>query len=162
VCSVLVAALMYVQVGFAVADGGAALHDFTNSLKAPGAMTVPIESTHDNGTLQQLTLVKKASGGQHQQICSLPRADSSLGRLRTERFPAQSYPTPCSPAASSAHAMTSLRKLNALMPRSLLMSWSLLNTRSRGTQSLARPEQAGATASCLLLNQLKVALDIQN
>jgi hypothetical protein len=61
---------MYVQVGFAVADGGAALHGFTNSLKAPGAMTVPIESTHDNGMLQQLTLVKKASSGRQQHIPS--------------------------------------------------------------------------------------------
>jgi hypothetical protein len=50
-----------VQVGFAVADDGAALLGFTNALNAPGAMTVPIDTTVDGCASQQLTLVNKAS-----------------------------------------------------------------------------------------------------
>jgi len=45
------------QVGFAVEEGGAALHGFIDALRAPGAMTVPIESSRDAS--QQLTLVQK-------------------------------------------------------------------------------------------------------
>jgi hypothetical protein len=59
--SVLVALFTQLQVGFAVADGGDALHGFIRSLKAPGAMTVPIEAAYDGCISQQLTLVKKAS-----------------------------------------------------------------------------------------------------
>jgi hypothetical protein len=49
------------QVGFAVADDSSALHGFLRSLRAPGAMTVPVESTHSNSFSQKLTLFTKAS-----------------------------------------------------------------------------------------------------
>jgi hypothetical protein len=62
---VLVTLRVCVQVGFAVADDSAALLGFTNALNAPGAMTVPIDTTVDvdGCASQQLTLVNKASSG---------------------------------------------------------------------------------------------------
>jgi hypothetical protein len=49
-----------------VPDGGDALHGLIQALKAPGAMTVPIESSRDAS--QQLTLVKKVR--RHHMRCS--------------------------------------------------------------------------------------------
>jgi hypothetical protein len=63
--NVFVASSTYMQVGFAVADGSEALHSFIRCLSAPGAMTVPIETTYDDCTVQQLTLVTKANQIQH-------------------------------------------------------------------------------------------------
>ena len=61
VCHVLVTLRVCVQVGFAVADDGAALLGFTNALNALGAMIVLIDKTVDGCASQQLTLVNKAS-----------------------------------------------------------------------------------------------------
>ena len=61
VCHVLVTLRVCVQVGFAVADDGAALLGFTNAFNAPGAITISIDTTVDGCASQQLTLVNKAS-----------------------------------------------------------------------------------------------------
>ena len=73
---------MLAQVGFAVADGGDALLGFTRALKAPGAMIVPIEATHNDCLSQQLTLVQKAICITRQHTLSFAPGRHSLTRAQ--------------------------------------------------------------------------------